>query len=56
MSLFCPCELPDRRAEVGDTDVQARWYLRLKNEWILSQQERRPFRNPIQPRTLHWRS
>lgn len=41
---------------VGDTDVQARWYLSLKREWILSQQERRPFRNPIQPRTLRWRS
>jgi phenylpropionate dioxygenase-like ring-hydroxylating dioxygenase large terminal subunit len=41
---------------LADPDVQARWYLRLKNEWERSRAERRDFVNPIKPRTLRWRS
>ena len=41
---------------MGDPDVQARWYLRLKNEFVRAQEEGRPFVNPIKPRVLEWRS
>jgi phenylpropionate dioxygenase-like ring-hydroxylating dioxygenase large terminal subunit len=41
---------------MGDPDVQARWYLRLKTEFVRAQAEGRPFVNPIKPRVLEWRS
>jgi phenylpropionate dioxygenase-like ring-hydroxylating dioxygenase large terminal subunit len=41
---------------LGDPDVQARWYLRLKQEFVRAQAEGRPFVNPIKPRVLEWRS
>jgi phenylpropionate dioxygenase-like ring-hydroxylating dioxygenase large terminal subunit len=41
---------------INDADTQARWYHQLKQEWQRSRAEDRPFRNPIQPRTLQWRS
>jgi phenylpropionate dioxygenase-like ring-hydroxylating dioxygenase large terminal subunit len=41
---------------LGDPDVQARWYFRLKNEYVRAQEEKRPFVNPIKPRVLQWRS
>ncbi|HWK43387.1 MAG TPA: aromatic ring-hydroxylating dioxygenase subunit alpha [Stellaceae bacterium] len=41
---------------LGDPDVQARWYLRLKNEFERSRAEARDFVNPLKPRTLRWRS
>jgi hypothetical protein len=41
---------------IDDIDVQAKWYLTLKKEWAASRAEARPFRNPIEPRTLRWRS
>lgn len=41
---------------IDDADTQARWYYRLKKEWIKAQQEKRPFENPISPCTLRWRS
>ena len=41
---------------VGDADQQARWYVRLKREWIACRREGREFRNPISARTLHWTS
>jgi phenylpropionate dioxygenase-like ring-hydroxylating dioxygenase large terminal subunit len=41
---------------VEDADTQIRWYHRLKREWQRSQAEKRPFKNPIEPVTLHWRS
>jgi phenylpropionate dioxygenase-like ring-hydroxylating dioxygenase large terminal subunit len=41
---------------LGDPDVQARWYFRLKNEFLRAQQDARDFVNPIQPRVLKWRS
>jgi phenylpropionate dioxygenase-like ring-hydroxylating dioxygenase large terminal subunit len=41
---------------VGDADIQARWYYRLKREYRSARAENRPFENPVEPRTLHWRS
>lgn len=41
---------------IDDIDVQAKWYLTLKKEWAAARSEARPFANPIQPRTLRWRS
>jgi phenylpropionate dioxygenase-like ring-hydroxylating dioxygenase large terminal subunit len=41
---------------IDDIDVQAKWYLTLKKEWAASRAEKREFANPIQPRTLRWRS
>jgi hypothetical protein len=41
---------------IDDIDVQAKWYHRLKREWVESRAEGRPFANPITPVTLRWRS
>ncbi len=41
---------------LGDPDVQARWYFRLKNEFLRAKEEAREFVNPIKPRDLRWRS
>lgn len=41
---------------LGDPDGQARWYYRLKNEFLRSRSEGRPFENPIRGRVLRWRS
>lgn len=41
---------------INDADVQAKWYHRLKTEWIESQEQGRPFENPVKPATLKWRS
>jgi phenylpropionate dioxygenase-like ring-hydroxylating dioxygenase large terminal subunit len=41
---------------IDDIDVQAKWYLSLKKEWAASRSEGREFANPIEPRTLRWRS
>jgi phenylpropionate dioxygenase-like ring-hydroxylating dioxygenase large terminal subunit len=41
---------------VGDPDAQIKWYYRLKGEYQRSQAAQQPFVNPIQPRTLRWRS
>jgi phenylpropionate dioxygenase-like ring-hydroxylating dioxygenase large terminal subunit len=41
---------------VGDADLQARWYYRLKREYLASRAENRPFENPVERRTLRWRS
>ena len=41
---------------LGDPDVQARWYMRLKNEFLRAQEEARDFVNPVKPRLLKWRS
>jgi phenylpropionate dioxygenase-like ring-hydroxylating dioxygenase large terminal subunit len=41
---------------INDADTQARWYHQLKQEWQRAQAGNRPFQNPIQPRTLRWRS
>jgi len=41
---------------IDDIDVQAKWYRTLKKEWAAARSEGRPFANPIEPRTLRWRS
>jgi hypothetical protein len=41
---------------IDDIDVQAKWYRTLKKEWATSRADGRPFVNPIEPRTLRWRS
>src|SRR5207248_6074257 len=43
-------------AFVDDADTQLRWYYRLKQEYRRARAEGRPFENPVQPRTLRWRS
>lgn len=41
---------------VGDADMQARWYYRLKHEYRRARAERRDFVNPVPERILRWRS
>jgi phenylpropionate dioxygenase-like ring-hydroxylating dioxygenase large terminal subunit len=41
---------------IDDADTQAKWYYRLKREYVRAHAEGRPFENPVQPRTLEWRS
>jgi len=41
---------------IQDSDVPAMWYHRLKKAWAASVDSGTPFVNPIQPRTLRWRS
>ena len=41
---------------VGDPDTQIAWLMRLKREYLSSQIEHRAFHNPLEPRTLHWKS
>jgi phenylpropionate dioxygenase-like ring-hydroxylating dioxygenase large terminal subunit len=41
---------------LGDPDVPARWYYRLKNEFTRALDEARAFENPVRERTLRWRS
>jgi phenylpropionate dioxygenase-like ring-hydroxylating dioxygenase large terminal subunit len=41
---------------IDDADTQAKWYYRLKREYRRAKAERRPFANPVAPRTLEWRS
>jgi len=41
---------------IDDADTQAKWYFRCKKEWQAARDEGRPFRNPVQGRTLFWYS
>jgi len=41
---------------LGDPDVPARWYYRLKNEFVRARDEARPFENPVRERVLRWQS
>ncbi|HXO90903.1 MAG TPA: aromatic ring-hydroxylating dioxygenase subunit alpha [Stellaceae bacterium] len=41
---------------IDDADTQAKWYYRLKREYRRARAEGRPFANPVEPRTLKWRS
>jgi phenylpropionate dioxygenase-like ring-hydroxylating dioxygenase large terminal subunit len=41
---------------INDADTQARWWLRLKDEWDNAQAARKPFHNPLREQTLRWRS
>ena len=39
---------------IGEPDEQAKWYYELKKSWQKSVEEKTPFSNPLQPKTLHW--
>jgi phenylpropionate dioxygenase-like ring-hydroxylating dioxygenase large terminal subunit len=41
---------------IQDSDVPAMWYHRVKKAWIDSMATGAPFSNPVQARTLKWRS
>jgi phenylpropionate dioxygenase-like ring-hydroxylating dioxygenase large terminal subunit len=41
---------------IDDADTQAKWYFRLKREYRRARAEGRAFENPVEPRTLEWRS
>jgi phenylpropionate dioxygenase-like ring-hydroxylating dioxygenase large terminal subunit len=41
---------------INDADTQARWWMRVKDEWRESQADGRAFANPLAARTLRWRS
>lgn len=41
---------------VKDADTPVRWYYQLKREFRRSQQEDRPFTNPVKTQTLRWYS
>jgi phenylpropionate dioxygenase-like ring-hydroxylating dioxygenase large terminal subunit len=41
---------------IDDADTQARWYYRLKREYLRARAEGRLFESPVKPRTLEWRS
>jgi phenylpropionate dioxygenase-like ring-hydroxylating dioxygenase large terminal subunit len=40
----------------NDADTQARWWMRVKDEWEAAGREKRPFVNPLKPMTLRWMS
>ncbi|MEJ1241892.1 aromatic ring-hydroxylating dioxygenase subunit alpha [Chryseolinea sp. T2] len=39
---------------LGEPDAQARWYFELKRAWSMSVQNKTPFVNPVEGKTLHW--
>ena len=41
---------------IHDADVQAKWYFALKRAWEEHRSTGEPFRNPVKPATLRWRS
>ena len=41
---------------IDDADRQAKWYYQLKLECQRSQEENRPFVNPVTERVLRWKS
>lgn len=41
---------------IDDADTQAKWYHRLKQEYLKAQEENRPFRNPVEARVLRYQS
>jgi hypothetical protein len=41
---------------IDDADTQAKWFYRLKREWLRAVEEGRPFENPVKACTLRWRS
>jgi phenylpropionate dioxygenase-like ring-hydroxylating dioxygenase large terminal subunit len=41
---------------INDADTQARWWMRVKDEWIAAQRQGRAFVNPLEPKLLRWRS
>lgn len=41
---------------INDADVPAKWYYQLRREHVRAEAESRPFENPVEARTLRWRS
>ena len=41
---------------IKDADTQARWYQQIKDEFARSQEEARPFNNPVPETVLRWKS
>ncbi|PHR63145.1 MAG: 2Fe-2S ferredoxin [Robiginitomaculum sp.] len=41
---------------IHDADVQAKWYFSLKKAWENAKKSGTEFNNPVQAKTLHWRS
>ena len=41
---------------IDEADTQAKWYYRLKREWLTAEDEGRPFENLVQKTVLRWRS
>ncbi len=41
---------------IDDADVQAKWYQKLKREWVKHREEGRAFENPVKETVLKWRS
>lgn len=41
---------------IKDAGTPVRWYYQLKEEWTKASNENRPFKNPLKPETLRWRS
>lgn len=41
---------------INDADMMAKWYFRLKKEFVESQAQGRAFENPVKPCVLRWRS
>jgi len=41
---------------IDDADAQAKWYYRLKKNWIQSTETGEPFVNPVKDVVLRWRS
>jgi phenylpropionate dioxygenase-like ring-hydroxylating dioxygenase large terminal subunit len=41
---------------IPDADTQAKWWMRMKDEWLAHRRDGRAFRNPIRETVLRWRS
>jgi hypothetical protein len=41
---------------IDDADTQAKWFQRIKREWLRALAEDRPFENPVKARKLRWHS
>lgn len=41
---------------INDADMPQRWYIRLKKAWNYSQNSGEPFKNPVEPATLEWKT
>lgn len=41
---------------IEDADTQAKWYHAIKREWAKANKEGRAFKNPVNAKTLKWRS
>src|SRR5262249_43129153 len=41
---------------INDANTQARWWMHLKDEWVNSHKEGRPFVNPLKSKTLRFMS